>query len=389
MGTRSDASSTAHAERQHFARIRAGLTLAELIISISIMSVLLGGIGSAMLLAGKTMPSGNAALIADAEASRALMQIASELSFATSVSSVSSTAIEFTVPDRNHGAAGPETIRYEWSGSAGDPLVRRYNGGSPGTLVSRANSVTISPDLAAGEIPQTLRVLLVVPDATTLSAGDSERKSLLESWGMTGAVIDDDATPAAFVAAARDCDVIYISHAINSTSFRNKALNVRRGVVVESFSTIADYKLGTGPAISLTTAMNIANSNHPITLGLSGSVSLVTLTSTLSELAAPAANATVLGSASGGNALLVVADVNTRLNDGVVAAGRRVKFPGGVLLYSMSALTTSGKKVLARSLGWAGAPISIRAVRVRIQTSQGTTHEAAATLLSQPAAPPN
>lgn len=388
MGTRADSSMAAHRQQQHFAPVRSGLTLPELIISISIMSVLLGGIGSAMLLAGKTMPSGNAALLADAEASRALMQIASELSFATSISSVSSTAIEFAVPDRNHGAAGPETIRYEWSGTAGDPFVRRYNGGSPGTLVSRAGAVTITPELGTGESPQTLRVLLVAANATALSTGDSARKSLLESWGMTGAVIDDGATLAEFVAAARDCDVIYLSHEINAASFQDKAVNVRRGVVIESFNAIADYQLGTGPAISLQTAMTSASSTHPITLGMSGSVSVVTATSLMTELASPATYATVLGSTSAGKALLVVADVNTRLNSGVIAAGRRVKYPGGVLFYSVFALTTDGKKLLARSLAWAGAPVEVRGVRVAIQTSQGSTREMAVPLLSHPTAPP-
>lgn len=372
-----------------FRRDCLALTLPELVLSISIMSVLLGGIGSAMLLAGKTMPSGNAAQLADAEASRALMQIVSELSYATGVASVSSRAIEFTVPDRNHGAAGPETIRYQWSGTPGDPLLRSYNGATPASLVSKAGSVTITSELAAGDMPQSLRVLLVASNSSALSSGDSARKSLLESWGMTGAVVDDGASLAEFVAAARDCDVIYISHEIDANAFADKAVNVRRGVVTESSNNIAQYGLGSGPALSMQTAMTSASSTHPITLGMSGSVAVATAASLLTELNTPTPYATVLGSTSAGKALLVVAEVGTPLEGAITAAGRRVKFPGGVLLYSVYGLTNDGKKLLARSLAWAGAPIQMRSVRIVIQTSLGATREVTVPLLSRPAAPPS
>ncbi len=370
-------------------RIRwiAALTLPELVISVSIMSVLLGGIGSAMLLAGKSIPASNAVSTAEAEAARAIALINSELAFATSISSISTTLIEYTVPDRGHGAAGAETIRYEWSGTPGDPILRTYNGGAAVSLVSSASSLTITPQLVVGEIPQTLRVLLVAANADSLSTGDAARKALLESWGMTGAVIDDDATLSEFLAAARDCDVVYLSHAINSSSFRDKAVNLRRGVVIESFNTITDYGLGSGPAISLQTAMTSSNSTHPITLGMSGSKSMVTAASLMTEFDTPTAAATVLGATSAGKALLVVADLNTTLEGGTKAGGRRVKPPGGVLLYSVNALTNDGKKVLARSLAWAGAPIQVAGVRVQIQTPAGSAREVTAQLLNRPVAP--
>lgn len=363
------------------------LTLPELVLSISIMSVLLGGIGSAMLLAGKTMPSGNAALIADAKASAALVQIASELSFASSVSTVSATVLEFSVPDRNHGAAGPELIRYQWSGTIGDPLYRRYNGGTPAIVVPSVNGLTFTPEFAAGDVPTSLRVLLVAVNAASLTSGDSARKSLLESWGMSVTTIDDDCTQSEFLTAAASCDVIYISHEINAASFRNKAFNVRRGVVIENAAAIADYGVGTGGVVSLETAMQCQSSSHMITQGMTGSVAVATLPSVLTTTV-PSGSATALGTASLGGSFLVVADCGTHLNGGTPAAARRVKVPGGSLLYTVNALTDGGKKILARSLGWAGAPIRVMQVRIGIQTAQGSARDISAQLFSKPIAPP-
>ena len=54
-------------------------------------------------------------------------------------------SIEFTVPDRSDPADGtPETIRYSWSGDAGDPLLRRYNGSNPAVVADDVHHLDLS-----------------------------------------------------------------------------------------------------------------------------------------------------------------------------------------------------------------------------------------------------
>lgn len=110
-------------------RRHGGFTLAEVVAALGIMTILLGAIGSALIVAIRALPNGSSPLEAVARGGSALEQIASELHTATAVAAASDKVIEFSVPDRS-GDGAPESIRYAWSGTAGDPLTRSYNGGA-------------------------------------------------------------------------------------------------------------------------------------------------------------------------------------------------------------------------------------------------------------------
>ncbi|MBN2316802.1 MAG: prepilin-type N-terminal cleavage/methylation domain-containing protein [Sedimentisphaerales bacterium] len=110
-------------------KIFSGFTLVELLLSIAVTMVIVVGLSSSMLVASRAMPDtdnpANAALAAGAAAE----ELASEIQYAISINNHSSTMIEFKVADRD-GDEAPETIRYEWTGTIGDPLTRQYNNGS-------------------------------------------------------------------------------------------------------------------------------------------------------------------------------------------------------------------------------------------------------------------
>lgn len=108
---------------------RAGFTLVEMMVSLAIMSIVVGALGSVIVIATKAIPQGrgNDASLA---VGLGLDGLAGELRYATAVTALTPTAVTFTVADRN-GDASQETIRYEWSGTAGAPLLRTYNGGTP------------------------------------------------------------------------------------------------------------------------------------------------------------------------------------------------------------------------------------------------------------------
>ena len=107
-------------------RPRWGFTLIELTVSLTILSILLVGIGSSIVLASHALPDNDSPLIKSVEAGTTLDQIANELETALSIAERSQTSLAFTVPDRD-GDGISERIRYAWTGIAGDPLTRQYN----------------------------------------------------------------------------------------------------------------------------------------------------------------------------------------------------------------------------------------------------------------------
>jgi len=132
-----------------------GFTLVEMVVSLGIASVLMLGIGAAMLVATRAMPDAASPTGAVVDAGGALEQIITELQYAVDIRNKSATMIEFTVADRD-GNDIPETIRYEWSGAAGDPLTRRYNGASVVPVLASVREFALSWDLLtiSGLVPQ-------------------------------------------------------------------------------------------------------------------------------------------------------------------------------------------------------------------------------------------
>jgi hypothetical protein len=108
---------------------RAAFTLAELAISTAIMGILMTGVASAILIASRALPDPSTPTEALLRSSDTAEQIASELYCALDFNERTATSVKFNVPDRNADLA-PETIRYAWSGTPGDPLTRQYNGGT-------------------------------------------------------------------------------------------------------------------------------------------------------------------------------------------------------------------------------------------------------------------
>lgn len=115
--------------------LRRGLTLVEVTITAAIMTILLAGMGSAILLASKAQPEAKSVPSAVIASSRAADLLAADLFHAASISSATATEIAFSVADRT-GDGAAETIRYVWSGASGDPLLRQINGGTAATVAS-------------------------------------------------------------------------------------------------------------------------------------------------------------------------------------------------------------------------------------------------------------
>jgi prepilin-type N-terminal cleavage/methylation domain-containing protein len=112
----------------------AGFTLVELMVSMAVASILLGGVLSAITLASHALPDAESPSRATTQGYHAAERIADELWVAQSFTQRSGTMVEFTVADRDSDTVA-EIIRYQWSAVPGDPLTRQFNGGAFGAVL--------------------------------------------------------------------------------------------------------------------------------------------------------------------------------------------------------------------------------------------------------------
>lgn len=102
-------------------------TLIEMLVSMSVATLLMTGLASALFIASRAIPDEKNTQQLAGASFQLVEQMAAELSTATSFTLLGVNGIEFRVADRNNDAT-TEQIRYEWSGVDGAGLTRTYNG---------------------------------------------------------------------------------------------------------------------------------------------------------------------------------------------------------------------------------------------------------------------
>jgi type II secretory pathway pseudopilin PulG len=120
----------------------------ELVVSLGIMSVLAVGVSSAVVVSMRAVETANSQSTRIRQATDVSNQMASELSGALAVTEKGTTALTMFVPDRDNNGASEE-IRYSWSGVAGDPLLRRYNGNTPTAILNNVWAFGLAYDLVS------------------------------------------------------------------------------------------------------------------------------------------------------------------------------------------------------------------------------------------------
>ncbi len=134
---------------------RRGYTLAEMMISLVIMSIILLGSQAAVMVSSKAIPDGRSNTSLVVASANTMDTFSTEIMYALSFSVMSANTVEFMVADRDKDGQ-PETIRYSWSGTAGTPLTRTYNGGTPVTVASKVQQFQLAYDKRATPLPATV-----------------------------------------------------------------------------------------------------------------------------------------------------------------------------------------------------------------------------------------
>ncbi len=105
--------------------------------------MLVAGLASAIYISSQALDLDSSTSRQSAIASEVLGKLTADLALARSLSERTATAMTFDVPDRD-GDHHPETIRYAWSGTPGDPLTYQYNGGTVFTLATDVQSLILN-----------------------------------------------------------------------------------------------------------------------------------------------------------------------------------------------------------------------------------------------------
>jgi hypothetical protein len=117
-------------------------TMLEMLVAMIASAFLLAGLGSVMYIARQTAYAPTAAA-RRAKTADIINQISDELRYATVITQQTSQILEFVVADRNNDGTA-EKIRYEWSGTAGDPLRKTVNGGTAVDVVSSVYAFAVT-----------------------------------------------------------------------------------------------------------------------------------------------------------------------------------------------------------------------------------------------------
>jgi hypothetical protein len=114
----------------------------EMIVAMVASAVLLAGLGSVMYIARQVAYAPTAAN-RRAKTADLVNQISDELRYATIILQQTPQILEFVVADRNSDGTS-EKIRYEWSGTAGDPLRKTINGGTAVDVLTSVYSFNVT-----------------------------------------------------------------------------------------------------------------------------------------------------------------------------------------------------------------------------------------------------
>lgn len=121
---------------------RPAFTILEMTVAMVASAFLLAGLGSIMFIARQIAYTPTAAA-RRAKSADVINQISDELRYATVITQQTSQILEFVVADRNNDGTA-EKIRYEWSGTAGDPLRKTVNGGTPVDVVTSVYAFAVT-----------------------------------------------------------------------------------------------------------------------------------------------------------------------------------------------------------------------------------------------------
>jgi hypothetical protein len=165
---------------------RRGYTLIELVAAVGTSAILVGGLTSTLFIASHALTPDVTATDEGNRSSLALNEISSDLRLALSLTERTAHAVAMTVPDRT-GDGLADTIRYSWAGSAGNPLLRQFNGEPARTIatgVQDFNVVALTRAISATSCILPGTVITYLPPAENKAATPATSLDMAAPTGL-------------------------------------------------------------------------------------------------------------------------------------------------------------------------------------------------------------
>ncbi|MDJ0926913.1 MAG: DNRLRE domain-containing protein [Gammaproteobacteria bacterium] len=216
-------------------------------------------------------------------------------------------------------------------------------------LVQRAMAWAMNADFVSiGNL------LMVVGNDGNLTDQEDQKKALIESWGYTVSVIDEDDNQGEFDTALAANDVVFITEDVNDGDLGNKLANATIGVVTEEVNQADNLGFDTNPDWDSGTSINIVDNSHYITQPFStGNLTVLNTSESLGFTDGTSApDMIILGTVSGEPSVAAL-EAGASIIGGGTAAGRRVLLPWGGNNMDVNYLNDDGLTIFRRSLEWA------------------------------------
>ena len=232
--------------------------------------------------------------------------------------------------------------------SASSDIDWRYVTNDGALLTQRAIAWAMKDDIViVGDL------LMVVGNDGNLTDQESAKKSLLESWGYTVSVIDEDDNQDAFDAALADNDVVFVTEDAQSSDVGSKLNAAEIGVVIEEVNLASQLGLGASIVWSSGTEL-VIDSGHYITAALTpGTTEVLNTTESLATLGGALSTEIDTLGTLGADVAISALDAARYRHDGGGTAGRRVMLPWGGNNMDVSYLTDDGLTIFRRAIEWA------------------------------------
>ena len=364
--------------------MRRGMTLVELVVAGAAAAVLMLGLMSCFLIAGRALDEDRLAPARQIKTAHNLDPILADLRDAIGFSERTANALTFQVPDRD-GDTEPETIRYSWSGTVGDPLMMEYNGSGPVALVADVKQFDLTytsrtmtgTGFVKGVFPPERTVLFVSGGTWFIqepggelvvvpTAQEAARIALIESWQNAVDLIHSTQAQADFDSAVAAANVVYVSQEVSDTDLGTKLVNASIGVVNENWSLIDEFGFATGGALLVGAPSLDVDISHYITAVCAANPVSPYLAAESHQIimvpAAPGLEAvgTWAEMPWTGMPALMVLPVGAELVGGGSAAGARVQIPWGsgpfATPVALDSLSDDAKTIMDRAIEWGADP---------------------------------
>ena len=337
---------------------RAGYSFIELLVASASAAVLMGGMASTLYVASQALNLDQGAVADRTRTVSAVDIMMRDVRNALTFTERTATAITFTVPDRD-GDSAHETLRYAWSGVAGDPLTLELNGATAVNVVEDVTALDLTylerfvaaPVTDTGDPPPI--VLYVVDDAASISTNESDRAALMTTWGYEVQYLSDDASQTEYNDALANAAAAYVSSTVVAGTVGDKLTDTAVGVLTEDKGLDNELGFASSSATESRTTINITDNTHSITTGLAtGSLTLLNTSRNLQWLEGTLAPGRTTLAEINGNPALMLLDAGDTMHSGGTAAGRRGFLPWRNNV-SVAQMEDDCKTIMQRSIEWA------------------------------------